>query len=172
MHLPTFDLEDVIAGGSVTNLQFVGSPLVVTFICNHCPFVVHVEKQLASIEREYRERGVGWVAISSNETVNRPQDGPDGMREQAARAGFEFPYLFDEAQDVARAFGAACTPDTFVFDSAGDLVYRGQIDGARPRNDIAVDGSDLREALTAVIEGKQVSPEQRNSVGCGIKWKE
>lgn len=168
----TFSLPDVVTGDSVSLSDFAGAPLVVTFICNHCPFVVHVEKLIARLARDYRSLGVGWVAISANETIKRPQDGPDGMREQVQRAGFDFPYLFDDTQEVARAYGAVCTPDTFVFDADHKLVYRGQLDDARPRNDEPVDGHSVREILDALINGTPLPQHHKHSVGCGIKWRD
>jgi hypothetical protein len=151
--------------------------LLVMFICVHCPYVVHVEKELARIGRDY-EGKIGMVAISSNDVEAYPQDGPEEMKKQAERLGFRFPYLYDETQEVARAYGAACTPDLFLFDGEMKLVYRGQLDDSRPQrpsgggNDIPVTGKDLRAAMEAVIAGKRPDPNQRFSVGCNIKWKE
>jgi hypothetical protein len=150
--------------------------LLVMFICVHCPYVVHVEKELARIGRDYEGR-IGIVAISSNDVETYPQDSPEEMKKQAERLGFRFPYLFDETQEVARAYEAACTPDLFLFDGQMALVYRGQLDDSRPRrgdagNDIPVTGKDLRAAMDAVIAGKRPDPNQRFAVGCNIKWKE
>jgi AhpC/TSA family len=151
--------------------------LLVMFICVHCPYVVHVEKELARIGRDY-EGKIGIVAISSNDVDAYPQDGPEEMKKQAERLGFRFPYLYDETQEVARAYDAACTPDLFLFDGQMSLAYRGQLDDSRPQrpsgggNDIAVTGKDLRAAMDAVIAGKRPDPNQRFSVGCNIKWKE
>jgi len=144
--------------------------LLVMFLCNHCPFVKHVREELARLGREYESRGVGIVAISSNDVKNYPQDGPDAMREEKAQAGYTFPYLYDESQEVAQAYRAACTPDFFLFDRERRLVYRGQLDDSRPGNGLPVTGKDLRAALDALLEGRPVAEEQRPSIGCNIKW--
>lgn len=170
---PDFSLPDVISGRTISLAQFEGAPgLLVMFLCAHCPFVQHVEAQLGRLGRDYAGRGLGMVAISSNDAEAYPQDAPDGLRRQAERNGFPFPYLFDATQQVARAYSAACTPDFFLFDARRKLVYRGQLDGSRPGNHIPVDGSDLRAAMDAVLAGRPVNPEQRPSVGCNIKWKQ
>jgi hypothetical protein len=150
--------------------------LLVIFLCVHCPYVIHVEQELARIGRDY-EGKIGIVGISSNDVETYPQDGPGEMKKQAERLGFRFPYLYDETQEVARAYNAACTPDIFLFDAEMALVYRGQLDDSRPRrgdagNDIPVTGKDLRAAMDAVIAGKRPDPNQRFAVGCNIKWKE
>ena len=150
--------------------------LLVMFICVHCPYVKHVEQELANIGRDYAGR-IGICAISSNDIGAFPQDGPVFMKEQAARLGFRFPYLFDETQEVARSYNAACTPDFFLFDAEMKLVYRGQLDGSRPRrgdsgNDVPVTGADLRKAMDEVIAGVTPSTEQRTSLGCNIKWRD
>lgn len=145
--------------------------LLVMFICNHCPFVKHVAAELAAIGREYQPKGVGIVAINSNNVATHPDDSPAKMVEAAKAWGFTFPYLFDESQSVARAYRAACTPDFFLYDAKRILVYRGQLDASRPGNGIPVTGKDLRVALEAVIEGKAVPAEQKPSIGCNIKWK-
>jgi hypothetical protein len=149
--------------------------LLVMFICVHCPYVKHVEQELARIGIDYAGR-IAIAAISSNDIVAYPEDGPDGMREQAARLGFRFPYLLDEMQEVARSYDAACTPDFFLYDAEMKLVYRGQLDDSRPRrgefgNDIPVTGKDLRAAMDAVIAGKRPDTSQSTSLGCGIKWR-
>jgi thiol-disulfide isomerase/thioredoxin len=149
--------------------------LLVMFICPHCPYVKHVEQELARIGQDY-EGKIAIAAISSNDIVAYPQDGPEGMKEQALRLGFRFPYLLDETQEVARAYDAACTPDFFLYDAEMALVYRGQLDDSRPRrgdagNDIPVTGKDLRAAMDAVIAGKRPDTNQRTSIGCNIKWK-
>jgi hypothetical protein len=149
--------------------------LLVMFICVHCPYVKHVEQELARIGVDYAGR-IAIAAISSNDIVAYPEDGPDGMREQAARLGFRFPYLLDETQEVARSYDAACTPDFFLYDAEMKLVYRGQLDDSRPRrgefgNDVPVTGKDLRAAMDAVIAGKRPDTNQRTSLGCGIKWR-
>jgi thiol-disulfide isomerase/thioredoxin len=150
----------------------VGSPaLLVMFLCNHCPYVKHVAEELVRLAREYQARGVGVVAISSNDVAKYPEDGPARMAEVAAAMGATFAYLYDETQDVAKAYHAACTPDFFLFKADGGLVYRGQLDGARPGNDVPVSGHDLRAALDAVLAGTPVPEPQRPSIGCSIKWK-
>ena len=144
--------------------------LLVMFICNHCPFVKHVADELARLGRDYQDRGVAMFAINSNDIENYPADGPDKMKQEAARRGYTFPYLLDRDQSVAKAYEAACTPDFYLFDADRKLVYRGQLDGSRPGNDVGVDGRDLRCALDAVLAGDQVPDEQVPSVGCNIKW--
>ncbi len=160
-------------GGRVVALEdLAGAPaLLVMFLCNHCPFVKHVRSGLAALGRDYRAKGVAVVAINSNDVETHPEDSPANMRKEAAEAGYVFPYLFDETQEVARAYRAACTPDFFLFDGARELVYRGQMDGARPGNDVPVTGSDLRAALDAVLAGRPVPEKQRPSLGCNIKWR-
>jgi thiol-disulfide isomerase/thioredoxin len=145
--------------------------LLVMFICNHCPFVKHVRDELARLGREYTPRGVGIVAISSNDPAAYPDDSPDRMREEKAEAGYVFPYLFDETQEVAAAYHAACTPDFFLFDGDRRLAYRGQLDDSRPGNGVPVTGRDLRAALDALLAGEPVPSEQRPSLGCNIKWR-
>jgi thiol-disulfide isomerase/thioredoxin len=199
---PAFELVNVITGKPMgrddvfalawdekltdtVNVSAHGGPskkhgLLVMFLCTHCPYVKHVEEQLARIDRDYFNGGEGPIAmaaIQSNDIVQYPEDGPDGMREQAKRLGWTFPYLLDESQEVARAYDAACTPDFFLFDAEMRLVYRGQLDGSRPRrkefgNDEPVTGKDLRAAMDAVIAGKRPDPEQRSSIGCNIKWRD
>jgi len=142
------------------------------FICNHCPFVKHVRHELARIGEEYQTRGVAIVGISSNDAGAYPADGPDAMREEKTRFGYTFPYLYDETQEVAKAYGAACTPDFFLYGPERRLVYRGQLDDSRPSNATPVTGKDLRAALDAVLEGRPVDPDQRPSLGCNIKWKQ
>jgi len=167
---PDFSLPDVTSGETVSLADFAGRPLLVMFICRHCPFVVHVQAELARIGRDYGER-VGIVAISSNDAAEHPDDHPDRLKEQAAEQGFGFPYLHDETQAVAKAYEAACTPDLYLFDAAHTLVYRGQLDDARPGNDRPVTGRDLRAALDAVLAGQAPSRDQLPSTGCNIKWK-
>jgi peroxiredoxin len=168
---PDFELPDT--GGDIVALEdYAAAPaLLVMFICNHCPFVKHVRAELARIGREYTARGVGIVAISSNDATAYPADSPDAMRQEKEDAGYVFPYLYDETQEVARAFRAACTPDFYLFDGERRLVYRGQLDDSRPGNGIPVTGRDLRAALDAVLAGRPVDPEQKPSLGCNIKWK-
>ena len=175
---PQFTLPEPATGATVSLAELTGPALVVTFICNHCPYVQHVAAGLAALGRELAEQGVAMVGISSNDVVTYPQDGPDQMVAEARRHGWTFPYLYDETQEVARAFSAACTPDTFVFDGDRRLVYRGQLDDSRPQrpsgggNDIPVTGKDLRAAMDAVLAGKRPDPNQRFSIGCNIKWRE
>ncbi len=168
---PGFSLPDT-EGRLVSLDHFQESPAyLVAFICNHCPFVKHIRKGLAELGREYRERGVVIVGINSNDISKYPDDGPEKMAEEVKTAGYTFPYLFDETQQVARRYRAACTPDFFLFDAERRLVYRGQMDDSRPGNGISVTGSDLRAALDAVLERHPVSAEQKPSIGCNIKWK-
>lgn len=169
---PAFSLLDVRTDRIVSIDDFAGSPgLLVMFICNHCPFVIHIREQLAVVAREYANRGMGVVAISSNDADTYPADHPDRMKEEAEAHGYVFPYLYDESQEVALAYGATCTPDIFLFDRARKLVYHGQFDDSRPGNQVPVTGRDLRAALDAVMAGRQPSTEQKPSIGCGIKWK-
>jgi peroxiredoxin len=169
---PDFVLTDVVTGKLITT-QAVSGPkgLLVMFICRHCPFVKHLEKALAQLGRDYADKGIGIVAISSNDADNYPDDAPESLAQQARDLGFTFPYLYDETQDVARAYDAACTPDFFLFDDGLKLVYRGQFDDSRPGNGIPVSGKDLRAAMDALLAGTPISPEQLPSIGCNIKWK-
>ncbi|MBE9140118.1 thioredoxin family protein [Nodosilinea sp. LEGE 07088] len=167
---PTFELTDVVSGETITLGTFAEArALLVMFICRHCPFVKHVEHELARIGKDYGPKGVGMVAISANSLQTHPQDGPEFLKAQAQEVGFPFPYCFDETQAVAKAYTAACTPDFFVFDQEKLLVYRGQLDDSRPSNGKPVTGKDLRAALDAVLTG-QPMPDQAPSVGCNIKW--
>jgi peroxiredoxin len=168
--LPSFSLPD-FNGRTVSDADFKGSKaLLVAFICKHCPFVKHIRQEFSRFAREYEAKGLKVVAIASNDTTEFPEDGPEGMKQEAAEAGYVFPYLFDEKQQVARAFRAACTPDLFLFDANRRLAYRGQFDGSRPKNDVPVTGADLRAAADAVLAGKPASETQRPSMGCNIKW--
>jgi peroxiredoxin len=169
--LPDFRLRDTVSGRIVLSEELGGRPLVVAFICNHCPYVKHIRGGLADFGRYVAERGVAFVAISSNDPVAYPDDAPDKMAAEAKAAGYVFPYLFDETQEVARAFNAACTPEFYVFDAAGKLAYRGQFDEARPKNDAPVTGADVRAAVDALLAGGTPSPDQKPSIGCGIKWR-
>jgi len=196
---PAFELTNVLTGHAMSrddvfalswddnlsdaaNAAVSGGPaqkhgLLVMFLCVHCPFVVHVEQEIANIARDYAGK-IAFCAIMSNDVAAYPQDSPDNMRAQAKRLGWSFPYLYDETQEVARSYDAACTPDIFLFNGAMELVYRGQLDDSRPRrsdgygNDTPVTGRDLRAALDAVIAGKRPDPNQRASIGCNIKWRE
>jgi peroxiredoxin len=168
---PDFRLPDT-DGRSVGLSDLAGAKaLLVMFLCNHCPFVKHVQTELVRLAHDYAGRGVGFVAISSNDVAVYPQDGPEAMRAEKARVGYPFPYLFDETQEVAKAYRAACTPDLFLFDARQTLVYRGQLDDSRPGKDLPVTGDDLRRALEAVLAGGPVDARQKASIGCSIKWK-
>lgn len=168
---PDFSLPDT-QGKIVTLRDCSHAPaLLVAFLCNHCPYVKHVRQGLAAMAREYQAKGVAVVGISANSVETHPADGPEKMREEAADAGYTFPYLFDETQHVAKAYRAACTPDFFVFDGNRKLVYRGQMDDSRPGNDKPVTGADLRAAMDAVLAGRPVPGGQKPSIGCNIKWK-
>jgi peroxiredoxin len=169
---PPFALRDVVSGQICSLDSFAGkTALLVMFICRHCPYVVHVEQEIAKIGRDYRDSNLGIVAISSNDASRYPDDTPPRLKEMAMRLGFEFPFCVDETQDVAKAYRAACTPDFYLFDQDRQLVYRGQLDESRPGNNKPVTGRDLRAAIDAVLEGKPVDRNQKGSVGCSIKWK-
>jgi peroxiredoxin len=169
--LPSFRLPDV-NGRLISSTQFPESPgLLVVFICPHCPVVRHIRTEFARFAREYQEKGLPIVAINSNDSTAFPDDSPEGMRKEIAQAGYPFPYLIDESQDVAKAFHAACTPDFFLFDRNRKLVYRGQFDDSRPKNPVPITGSDIRAATDAVLQGRTPSSNQRPSIGCNIKWK-
>ncbi len=169
---PDFYLPDTVSGKSCSLDDFQNSQaLVVMFMCNHCPYVKHLQKALAIFGRDVQSKGVAVVGISSNDVSTHPQDGPEKMAEAAQVAGYTFPYLYDETQDVAKAYKAACTPDFFVFDNDRKLVYRGQFDASRPGNKEPITGKDLRDAVDAVLENRTVSTEQTPSMGCNIKWK-
>jgi peroxiredoxin len=170
---PDFALPDVISGDTVKLADLAdASALLVMFICRHCPYVAHVRGGLAQLGRDYRAAGLAIVAISANDPESYPQDAPESLAEEAREAGYVFPYLFDQTQEVAKAYRAACTPDFFAFDPDRRLVYRGQFDDSRPRNGLPVTGADLRRALDATLRGEQVPADQRPSVGCSIKWRE
>ena len=169
--LPAFSLPD-LDGRTVSSEQFASAPgLLVAFICTHCPYVKHIKSEFARFAREYRARGLAVVAVASNDASLHPDDGPAGLAKDAKEHGYDFPYLYDESQAVATAFKAACTPDLFLFDGQGQLVYRGQFDDSRPGNGKPVTGADLRAAADAVLAGKPVPAEQKASIGCNIKWK-
>ena len=170
---PGFSLPDASTGQIMSSQElFAGGPTVVVFMCNHCPFVIHVLDAFVALAAEYGERGVNVVAISSNDVVNYPQDDVPWMKELADSHRFSFPYLYDETQEVARAYHAACTPDFSVFDAERKCVYRGQMDGSRPGNDVPVSGSDLRRVVDLVLAGQPVPAEgQVPSLGCNIKWR-
>jgi len=170
---PSFTLPDARTGDVLSSGELMHEgPSVVVFMCNHCPFVVHLIDSLVDFAAEYQARGLNFIAISSNDVENYPQDGFEQMRDLAEEKGFTFPYLYDESQEVARAYDAACTPDFSAFDADGKCVYRGQYDGSRPGNDVPVTGADLRRVCDALLAGQPVSAEgQIPSIGCNIKWK-
>ena len=169
---PDFQLPDVTSGELVSLDQFQDkNALLVVFICRHCPFVKHVQDELARLGEDYADKPLGIVAISSNDAIAYPDDAPESLREMARELGFRFPFCFDESQDVARAYNAVCTPDFFLFDGSRYLVYRGQLDGSRPGNHIPVNGCDLRAAIENVLNGRPVDPNQKPSIGCNIKWR-
>jgi peroxiredoxin len=169
---PDFSLPDVVSGKMVSLQDFNDTPaLLVMFICNHCPYVKHVQAGMAQMARDFQTPGIGVVAICSNDVNNHPDDSPELMKKEARDAGYTFPYLYDESQGVARAYRAACTPDFFLFDGRRRLVYRGQMDDARRGNDLPVTGKSLRDAVDAVLSGRPVSANQVPSLGCNIKWK-
>lgn len=169
---PDFSLVNV-DGRTVSLADFQDSKaLLVAFICNHCPFVKHIASELARLAIDYQPQGLAMVGISSNDVSSHPEDSPEQMIHEAEQQGYSFPYLFDETQEVAIAYRAACTPDFFLFDGGQKLVYRGQLDSSRPGNDIPVTGEDLRRAIDAVLAGEAVTTEQTPSIGCNIKWAE
>lgn len=169
---PDFTLTDTVSGKPITLSTYRdGKPVVAMFICNHCPYVLHVRDALAAFGAEVQKRGVAVVAISSNDVEHYPQDGPQKMATEARTAGYTFPYLFDGSQAVAKSYRAACTPDFYLFDGAGRLFYRGQFDASRPRSGDRPTGKDLRDAVDALLAGKPASPTQMPSIGCNIKWK-
>lgn len=168
---PQFRLPDP-QGKQVSSDDFKNAPaLLVAFICNHCPFVKHIQSRFVELAKEYQARGGAVVAISSNDVETYPEDGPEKMAEEIVGAGYTFPYLYDESQEVAKAYGAVCTPDFFLFDRDRRLVYRGQFDDSRPKNDRPITGADLSAAFDLVLEGRPVPANQKPSVGCSIKWK-
>ena len=168
---PAFALPDTVSGKTLSLEQVRGARgTVVMFICNHCPYVKHVNPELVRVAKDYQRRGVGFVAISANDAEHYPEDAPEKMREYAQRLGYPFPYLYDETQEVAKAYEAACTPDLYLFDAGLTLVYRGQLDGSRP-NMGTPDGRHLRAAMEALLADRAVSADQKPSVGCNIKWK-
>ena len=167
-----FSLPDTLSGKMMNLSQFKSDKAtVIMFICNHCPYVKHVQNELVRLVKYYQARGVAFVAISSNDAVQYPDDSPQRMKEVAEQLGYPFPYLYDESQEIARKYQAACTPDFYIFNKDLLLVYRGQLDDSRPGNNIPVSGKDIRRALDNILNGKPVEPEQRPSVGCSIKWK-
>ncbi len=169
--IPAFELPDVVSDTTRKSSEWAGQIVVVAFICNHCPFVVHLKSELAAFGRYCVEHKVVMVAVSSNDVATYPADAPDLMKADAEQFGYVFPYLYDESQAVARAFDAACTPDFFVFDRDGKLAYRGQFDDSRPNNGVPVTGHDLKNAVDALLAGERPTSAQKPSIGCNIKWK-
>lgn len=169
---PPFYLPDTISGNMMKLDEIAsGKPTVVMFICNHCPYVIHVNDEIVRIANDYMPKGISFVGISSNDVEHYPEDGPEQMKAQALKLKYPFPYLYDESQNVARAYDAACTPDFYVFDRDLKLVYRGRLDDSKPKNNLPSTGKDLRDALDAVLEGRPVAEKQYPSGGCNIKWK-
>ena len=169
---PDFTLPDTVSGKMI-NLKDIatGKATVVMFLCNHCPYVIHVNPEIVRIVHDFKEKNVNFVGISSNNVEKYPADSPEKMKVLAEEVGYTFPYLYDETQEVAKAYDAACTPDFYVFDEQRKLVYRGRIDDSRPNSGKPLTGKDLREAINAVLEGREVSSRQYPSAGCNIKWK-
>lgn len=168
---PDFSLPDT-AGNTVSLSDFADAKgLLMIFMCNHCPFVIHVREELAALAKEYQAKGISVVGVNANDAETHPDDSPAKMAEEVEKVGYTFPYLYDQTQEVAQAYRAACTPDFFLFDSDRKLVYRGQLDDSRPDSGIPVTGEDLRAAFDAVLAGETVSDDQKPSMGCNIKWK-
>lgn len=169
---PGFSLFETITGKTLVLNDLKGDKATaIMFICNHCPFVIHVNEQLVKLANDYIPEGVGFIAVSSNDVINYPQDSPDKMRSHAIASKYPFPYLYDETQKVAKAYNAACTPDFYLFDAELKLKYRGQLDDSRPGNDVPVTGKDLRHAIDCILKGKVNTETQKPSIGCNIKWK-
>lgn len=169
---PSFSLLDTVSNKTMQLQDMTGTfGTVIMFICNHCPFVIHVNPEISKMANEYIAKGIAFIAISSNDVMNYPQDGPFLMKEHAIKNEYSFPYLYDETQEVAKAYNAACTPDFYLFDAHLKLAYRGQLDNSRPGNSIPLTGTDLRNAINALLEAKPISTDQRPSIGCNIKWK-
>ncbi|WP_396638475.1 thioredoxin family protein [Maribacter sp. R77961] len=168
---PEFKLLDTVSGTTMHLSDMTGEHgTVILFICNHCPFVIHVNPEIIKMAKTYRSKGVQFIGISSNDVVNYPQDGPELMKIKALEEGYTFPYLYDETQEVAKAYDAACTPDFYLFDNKLKLVYRGQLDDSRPGNGKDLTGKDLREAIDALLKNEPISTNQKPSIGCNIKW--
>ncbi len=169
---PEFQLPDVVSGKTISLATFRDSKaLLLIFLCQHCPFVKHVQSELAKIGQDYSEQPLGIVAISANDVVNYPDDSPEKLKQMAEELNFNFPVCYDESQEVSKSYTAACTPDFFLFDGSGKLAYRGQLDDSRPSNDLPVTGKDLRQAINAVLQEGTIDFEQKPSIGCNIKWK-
>ena len=168
---PEFNLINTITEKTVSLQSLKGEKAtVIMFICNHCPFVIHVNSELVKLANDYQSKGIGFIAISSNDVIKYPQDAPHLMQKLANETGYPFPYLYDATQEVAKAYDAACTPDFYVFDATLTLAYRGQLDDSRPGNDIPLTGIDLRNAIDSVLKGTKVNENQKPSIGCNIKW--
>ncbi|MBK9530821.1 MAG: thioredoxin family protein [Chitinophagaceae bacterium] len=169
---PGFTLPDTISGKPLSLQMIKGEQAtVIMFICNHCPFVLHVNDELVKLAKDFADNRIRFIAISSNDVLTHPEDAPDKMKETALQMKYPFPYLYDETQEVAKAYDAACTPDFFIYNKSMHLVYRGQLDDSRPGNGIPVTGKDIRHALECLINELPVPPEQRPGIGCNIKWK-
>ncbi|QTD38835.1 thioredoxin family protein [Polaribacter batillariae] len=169
---PDFTLRNTVNNKMVSLTEAKGEKgTVIMFICNHCPFVIHLNNELVRMANEYQKKGIGFIAISSNEIENYPQDAPKYMKQVAQKLNYPFPYLFDETQEVAKNYDAACTPDFYVFDENLQSVYHGQLDNSRPNNGVPLTGKDIRNALDNLLQNKPVLENQKPSVGCGIKWK-
>lgn len=170
---PNFSLLDTVSNITLSLDKLRGAKgTVIMFICNHCPFVIHVNHELVIIANEYNSKGISFIAISSNDVINYPQDGPDLMHTHAKENNYPFPYLYDETQEVAKAYDAACTPDFYVFDNNLELSYRGQLDNSRPGNNTPLTGEDLRKAIDSILNNTSIDPIQKPSIGCNIKWKD
>ena len=169
---PNFKLVDVVSDKTLTLTELKGEKAtVIIFMCNHCPYVIHVLNQLVSLNKDYQNRGISFISISSNDVQNYPEDSPQKMKDLAEGLGNPFPYLFDETQEIAKAYSAACTPDFFIFDKGLGCVYRGQLDDSRPGNNNPVTGQDIRSALDNIIVENKIDPNQKPSIGCNIKWR-
>lgn len=168
---PSFQLLDTVSNKIQALSDLKGAKgTVIMFICNHCPFVKHVDAEISKLGKNYQAKGIGFIAISSNDAENYPEDAPDLMKQTAQEEDYTFSYLYDKTQEVARAYDAACTPDFYLFDKDLKLVYRGQLDDSRPGNGIPLTGNDLRNAMDALLAGNEVSKDQKPSIGCNIKW--
>jgi thiol-disulfide isomerase/thioredoxin len=169
---PDFSLPDTVSGKTLSlNELKSDKATVIMFICNHCPFVKHVQKELVKLSNDYIPKGISFIAVSSNDVGSHPEDSPERMKQLAREAGYPFPYLYDEDQSVAKKYQAVCTPDFFIYDQNLKLVYRGQLDDSRPSSNMPVTGKDIREALNCILSGKPIPQEQKPSIGCNIKWK-
>jgi peroxiredoxin len=169
---PHFSLPDTVSGSTLDLKNMTGTKgTVIMFICNHCPFVIHVDPEISKLAKEYTTKGFGFIGISSNDVENYPQDSPERMKVKAKEEDYTFPYLYDKTQEIAKAYDAACTPDFYLFDDGLKLVYRGQLDDSRPENDLKLTGGDLRKAMDAILKGSPIPKHQKPSIGCSIKWK-